>query len=114
MRLKSAVEFAAQAIHIFDAVGNVFTVFPDAGEGESAPDISLSLTFMGGPVVNVWATGDTLTAGRTDGELRLQLQPDQPVVIGRQQGGEIEYLDPQYRPTQSLPACSDCIFHGRH
>ena len=42
------------------------------------------------------------TEGKTKEELKLQLQPDQSVVIARQERGEIEYLDPRYRPTQML------------
>ena len=39
----------------------------------------------------------------------VQLQPDQSVVIGRQEGGRIEYLDPSYCPTQMLPNSSERV-----
>lgn len=64
---------------------------------------SLSLSIVGGPEVHVWSAPGTVTEGSTQGELRLQLQPNQPIVIGRQQGGHIEYLDPQYQPTPMMP-----------
>src|SRR5262249_46336959 len=31
------------------------------------------------------------------------LRPDQLVVIGRQEGGQIDYLDSRYQPTQLVP-----------
>ena len=63
---------------------------------------SFSITIVEGPAINLWSTV-TAAEGNTKGELTLQLQPDQSVVIGRQEGGEIEYLDPRYHPTQMLP-----------
>ena len=63
---------------------------------------SLSISIVEGPAINLWSTV-TAAEGNTKGELTLQLQPDQSVVIGRQEGGEIEYLDPRYHPTQMLP-----------
>jgi hypothetical protein len=33
----------------------------------------------------------------------MQLAPDRPVIVGRQEGRRIEYLDPSYRPTQLVP-----------
>ena len=56
-----------------------------------------------GPVVNVWSAPDTLMGGDTQGEVKVQLQPNKPIVIGRQQGGQIDYLDPQYQPTPMMP-----------
>jgi hypothetical protein len=39
----------------------------------------------------------------------LRLQPDRPAVIGRQEGGRIEYLDPAYQPTQVVPETGQCV-----
>lgn len=36
-------------------------------------------------------------------EADLQLAPDRPVIVGRQEGRRLEYLDPAYRPTQVVP-----------
>lgn len=67
-----------------------------------ADSSSLSISIVEGPAINLWST--TLAAeGKTKSELTLQLQPDQSVVIGRQEGGQIEYLDPRYHPTQMVP-----------
>ena len=63
---------------------------------------SLSISIVEGQTINLWSI-ETPTVGKTEGELTLQLQPDQAVVIGRKEGGEIDYLDPRYSPTQVLP-----------
>jgi len=65
----------------------------------------LSMSIVDGPTVKFWSTA-TGTTRETEGELKLQLQPEQSVVIGRQEGGQIEYLDPSYQPTQLLPNSS--------
>ena len=67
-----------------------------------AESSSLSISIVEGPTLNLWSIS-TATEGKTKSELRLQLQPDQSVVIGRQEGGQIEHLDPRYHPTQMLP-----------
>jgi len=66
---------------------------------------SLSLSIVQGPTLNLWSIA-TVTQGKEKEELRVQLRPDQTVVIGRQEGGRIEYLDPRYQPTQLLPNSS--------
>ena len=63
---------------------------------------SLSISIVQGPTISLWSI-ETPSEGKTEGELTLQLQPDQSVVIGRQEGGQIDYLDPRYHPTQMLP-----------
>jgi hypothetical protein len=63
---------------------------------------SLSISIVEGSMLSMWSMA-TAVAGKTDTELKLQLQPEQTVVIGRQEGGRIEYLDPRYQPTQMLP-----------
>jgi hypothetical protein len=82
-------------------------VFPRQDAGIS----SLSMIVEGGTAVNVWSAPGTLTQGDTQTELKVQLQPNNPVVIGRQQGGQIEYLDPQYQPTPMMPDSSQCILN---
>jgi hypothetical protein len=69
---------------------------------------SLSVSIVEGAALNLWSIA-TATEGKTKEELKLQLQPDQSVVIGRQEGGEIEYLDPRYQPTQMLPNSSQRV-----
>ena len=70
---------------------------------------SLSMSIVGGSEVLVWSAPNTLTGGKTQGELKVQLQSNRPVVIGRQQGGHIDYLDPQYQPTPMMPDASQSI-----
>src|SRR5262245_11004749 len=67
-----------------------------------ASSSSLSISIVEGPTINLWSI-ETASEGKIEGELTLQLQPDQSVVIGRKEGGQIDYLDPRYHPTQVLP-----------
>lgn len=75
---------------------------------ETASSASLSVTVVDGAPLSMWSTAPA-TEGKTKGELSVQLQPDQSVVIGRQEGGRIEYLDPSYQPTQMLPHLSERV-----
>jgi hypothetical protein len=68
-------------------------------------DSSLSVSIIEGPTLNLWFNG-TVSEGKIKGELALKLQPDQSVIIGRQEGGQIEYLDPRYQPTRMVPNSS--------
>jgi hypothetical protein len=70
----------------------------DTGEPSSCTIIS-----DGGPGVTCWSLRGARTATETSCEVRLQLSPDAPVIIGRQDGGEIEYLDPRYVPSPIMP-----------
>src|SRR6187549_1152028 len=74
---------------------------------------SLSISVVEGPNVSLWSIA-TATEGETDGEFKLELQPDQTVVIGRQEGGRIEYLDARYQPTQLLPNSSQRVVGCRN
>ena len=48
-----------------------------------------------------------------DSEVQLQLSPDSAVIIGRMNGGEIEYLDPSYVPSPIMPGTGKTILqHG--
>jgi hypothetical protein len=42
----------------------------------------------------------------------LQLQPQDSVVVGRQNGGSLEYLDPAYQPTQFEPTGGQPVLRG--
>jgi hypothetical protein len=75
---------------------------------DRADSSSLSLFIVEGPTLNLWSSTET-TEGETKSELVLQLQADEVVVIGRQEGGQIEYLDPSYRPTQLLPNSNERV-----
>jgi hypothetical protein len=53
-----------------------------------------------GGMVNLWSF---VLFSESKGERTLVLAPGQIVVIGRQQGGKLEYLDPSFVPTQLVP-----------
>jgi hypothetical protein len=67
----------------------------------------LTMTVAEG-VVLTWREG-TPARAELKGEVRLQVETNQPVVIGRQNGGETEYLDPLYRPTPNMPTSGQPI-----
>ena len=75
---------------------------------EGASSASLSVTVVDGAPLSMWSTAPAME-GQTKGELTVQLKPDQSVVVGRQEGGRIEYLDPSYQPTQMLPKSSERV-----
>ena len=64
---------------------------------------SASLSFSGEGRLTLWSAPRTATIGETSAETQLSLHPDRPVVVGRQQGGEVPYLDPAYVPTRIVP-----------
>ncbi len=72
-------------------------------------DTSLShvcLTMSPGSTFCGW-TGDSSLA--MEGQLSLSLSPGASVIIGRQEGGQTEYLDPAYLPTRTLPGTSQKV-----
>jgi hypothetical protein len=73
----------------------------------------VSVSIVDGPSLTMWSTATVIEA-KTKEELSLQLQPDQAVIIGRQEGGQIEYLDPRYQPTQMLPNSSRRVVTSPH
>jgi hypothetical protein len=73
-------------------------------------DSPLTLSIVEGPVVSVWSPRETIKVRET---IRMQVQPDQPAVIGRQEGGQIDYLDPAYRPTRMAPSLDRTILTMR-
>jgi len=74
---------------------------------------SLSMSVLGGSAVSVWSAPDTSRSGNTQAELKVQLQPNKPIVIGRKNGGQIEYLDPQYQPTPMMPGSARTILTSK-
>jgi hypothetical protein len=72
---------------------------------------SVSISSTHGCGLTMWTTA-ACTVGETDCELRTQIEPHRPLVIGRQQGGETPYLDPQYRPTPMVPDTDGCILRA--
>src|SRR5262245_15088110 len=61
-----------------------------------------SLCVESGPAV-AFSSACGTTIGEPAAETKLQLKPNEAMVIGRQEGGELEYLDPRFAPTQIVP-----------
>jgi hypothetical protein len=78
------------------------SVAADPPRHDTCGDSALSISIISGPGLSLWSD-TTASQGETGKELALRLQPERIVIIGRQEGGEIEYLDPHYHPTQMLP-----------
>jgi hypothetical protein len=72
---------------------------PELIDDTSCGGSSVSMSCDGG-MVNSWSC---LPGTETKGEHTLVLAPGQMVVIGRQQGGRLEYLDPSFVPTRLVP-----------
>jgi hypothetical protein len=79
---------------------------PDADTDDSSP---CTIVSDGGPPITLWSLPGTHVSPQTDCEVQLQLSPDSPVIIGRQEGGEIEYLDPRYHPSPIVPGSGETI-----
>ncbi len=77
---------------------------------EDRPSSWVTLTSAGPCGLTAWSIGGTEPT--LEGQLKTQLRPDCPMVIGRQEGGETEYLDPRYRPTQLAPGSGRNILSG--
>jgi hypothetical protein len=85
---------------------------PEPSVDESTSPVSSgSLYVLSGTPITLWQT--PLPGELTDTLGELRLEPDRPAVIGRQEGRDLEYLDPAYRPTQVLPATGRSVLRGR-
>jgi hypothetical protein len=72
--------------------------------------VSLSFT---GDAVTLWSDPSLSPSARSRSQTDLQLQPGKPVVVGRQHGGEVPYLDQNYVPTDVVPEIGRSILtHG--
>jgi hypothetical protein len=68
----------------------------------------VGLSVLSGTAVSIWVGADT--DPRTDTEAALQLEPDRPVVVGRSRGrSHVEYLDPAFRPTPTVPETGQSV-----
>jgi len=73
--------------------------FPHIPEFGNDSIVEISVDGCG---LTMWSAWDTADEPRPT--VRLSLDPDSPVIIGRQEGGKIPYMDPRYRPTQIGPS----------
>jgi len=72
-------------------------------------DTSVTLSIVGRSGLSVWSLKETSVPDKTKAQVQLCLQPGSIAVIGKQQGGHIEYLDSRYVPTPLLPDSSGSI-----
>jgi hypothetical protein len=80
---------------------------PDDGHSSAVCGLSI----LSGTAVTAWSA--TETAPETGHQLKLQIEPDRPLIIGRAEGGQVPYLDPAYRPTTILPGTGQTVLqHG--
>jgi hypothetical protein len=71
-----------------------------------------SLVIESGPPVTLWPKGTT-TSPESAAETKLEFRGDQHIVIGRQEGGEVPYLDSRFRPTQMVPDTRQSVLRRR-
>jgi len=76
-------------------------------ESEHPWDSRCSFSVLDGRGVNVWSAREPHQESRK--ELLLQISPEQPVIIGRADGGGVPYLDPACRSTSLIPGTGDTI-----
>lgn len=69
-----------------------------------------SMTILAGELTLWGAPGD---CEDTNSQVELRLAPKRPIVVGRAEGGRIEYLDPTYCPTTILPNTDTTILKGQ-
>ena len=66
-----------------------------------------------GPGLTLWSLPTARASPAAGIEAQLQLSPESAVIIGRMDGGEIEYLDPNYVPSPIMPGTGTTILkHG--
>jgi hypothetical protein len=68
-----------------------------------------SLSFEGGGRLTLWADPTTTRDFNPAADTRLALSPERPIVVGRQDGGEVPYLDPAYQPTPIVPGTDRAV-----
>ena len=83
--------------------------WPDLGE-KNGTDSSCVFEVLSGPGISLWMAGNHGQQTRKD--LQLKIAPNQPVIIGRAEGGKVPYLDPAYRSTTIVPGSGDTILRG--
>jgi hypothetical protein len=73
------------------------------------PTSSGSIEIMSGYSTLTLSSCPGSTIPETDSRIQLQLDPDHPVVIGRQEHGIPPYLDPAYRSTRLVPGSAQPV-----
>jgi hypothetical protein len=74
---------------------------------EEGPSSWANVAVVSGSGLTLW--GLSQSGCETAPEQALRLDPDLPVIVGRQEGGSLEYLDTRYCPTQIVPTTGQRI-----
>ena len=82
-------------------------LLPDLDHEWNPGDSSCLFSVLDGGGVTLWMPGDPGQETRKD--LRLQISPEHPVIIGRAEGGGVPYLDPAYQSTTIIPGTGETI-----
>jgi len=93
-----------EAVQGSEAPLNALPEFAPLKVPEFGHDSIAEISVIGGGVT-LWGID---TAEETGPKISLRLDPRAPVIIGRQEGGQIPYMDPAYQSTQIGPDGSRC------
>jgi hypothetical protein len=83
-----------------------------AAEADDVVSPSTCLLRIHGSTATLWGAHDTISLTVPGPETRLCLQPGASIVVGRQQGGALDYLDPDFRPTNIEPTGGCPVLRG--
>lgn len=87
--------------------------FPGAASDTSCNGSICTISSAGGRGLTLWSLPTARVSPDERIQAKLKIAPDGPVVIGRANGGEIEYLDPKYVPSPIMPGTGTTILqHG--
>jgi hypothetical protein len=76
---------------------------------DDSPDAASSvanISVLSGSPVTLWCADQMVETGL---ESRLHLSPERPIIIGRQEGSQIEYLHPAFSPTTHVPGTKQTV-----
>jgi hypothetical protein len=87
--------------------------FPGPENDTSSEGSLCTLSSAGGTALTLWSLPSSRLTPDANIQVLLKLAPDAPIVIGRANGGNIEYLDPSYVPSPIMPGTGTTILqHG--
>jgi len=102
------------------AVGPEVEPFPEMPHFDALPELDDPPSFCTihsdhGLGLTLWSIPNaaTIPSDKPALDVRLELAPDRSVIIGRMEGGRLEYLDPRYVPTPIVPGSGATILRNR-
>ncbi len=69
----------------------------------------MSVTVLEGDTIQLWGPQGSSHTDQQTLRVQAKLSPHNPVIIGRQQGNAVPYLDPAYTSTPVLPMTGESI-----